>query len=191
MRSARYVAVLDACVLYPAPLRDVLLSLALQGLFQAKWSETINDEWMRNVLSNRPDLNASQISRTCEQMVIAIPDGLVTEYEHYIQSVTLPDDNDRHVVACAIAGRANAIVTFNLRDFPESELKKHQLEAIHPDDFVVHQFHLDQTAFLVALKRMRARLRNPQYTVEQFLDRLERVGLKQTTSILSGVSELL
>ena len=78
--STTYTAVLDACVLYPAPLRDILLSLADAGLFHARWTLDIQDEWTRNLLSNRPDLNAEQLRATQERMIAAIPDCLITRY---------------------------------------------------------------------------------------------------------------
>lgn len=113
----RYTVVLDACVLYPAPLRDLLLSLASAGMFGARWTEMIQDEWQRNLLKNRPDLK-DQIPRTVELMNSAIEDCLIQGYERLIDSFALPDPNDRHVLAAAIAGHADAIVTFNLKDFP-------------------------------------------------------------------------
>jgi hypothetical protein len=94
----RYTVVLDACVLYPAPLRDLLLSLASAGMFGARWTEMIQDEWQRNLLKNRPDLK-DQIPRTVELMNSAIEDCLIQSYERLIDSFALPDPNDRHVLA--------------------------------------------------------------------------------------------
>ena len=113
--SARYTVILDACVLYPAPLRDVLLSLASEGLFHARWSERIQDEWGRNLLRQRPDLEQEDLQRTCALMSNAIPDCLVTGWEPFEQIIT---GLDRHVLAAALRGHADAIVTFNLKDFP-------------------------------------------------------------------------
>ncbi len=94
-----YTALYDACVLYPAPLRDLLLQLALTGLFRARWSATIHDEWTRNVLLDRPDLTAAQLQHTRALMDAAVPDALVVGYEKLIPSLTLPDPDDRHVLA--------------------------------------------------------------------------------------------
>ena len=115
--SARYTAVLDACVLYPAPLRDVLLSLGRAGLYHARWTHQIHDEWMRNLLAQRPDLAEDTLRRTRELMNTAIPDSLIENYEVLIDKIQLPDPEDRHVVAAAIIGHADAIVTFNLKTF--------------------------------------------------------------------------
>ena len=99
--STTYTAVLDACVLYPAPLRDILLSLADAGLFHARWTLDIQDEWTRNLLSKRPDLNAEQLRTTQDRMIAAIPDCLITRYEPQIAGLSLPDADDRHVLAAA------------------------------------------------------------------------------------------
>ncbi len=119
----KLIVVYDACVLYPAPLRDLLMWLALSNLFQAKWTEKIHQEWMQNVLKNRPDLTFSQLNRTRELMNENIDDALVTGYEYLIPTLTLPDPDDLHVLATAIHSQADLIITFNLKDFPVSILR--------------------------------------------------------------------
>src|SRR5690606_10197106 len=113
----------DACVLFPAPLRDLLMHVALTDLYRAKWTDAIHEEWIRSVLNARPDLSRPQLERTRQLMNVHVRDCLVTGYEALIDGVTLPDPKDRHVVAAAIGAGANVIVTFNLKDFPESALK--------------------------------------------------------------------
>lgn len=113
MRQSPFTAVYDACVLYPAPLRDFLMWLGLSGRFRARWSAHIHDEWQRNLLKNRPDLTKEQLRRTASLMDTAIPDGLVHGYEELINGLTLPDPDDRHVLAAAIRCNASVIVTFN------------------------------------------------------------------------------
>jgi len=189
--SATYTAVLDACVLYPAPLRDVLLSLASAGLFHARWTPEIQDEWTRNLLTNRPDLTFAQLQISHERMLIAIPDCLVTHHGPLIAGLSLPDPDDRHVLAAAIAGHADAIVTMNLRDFPADILARYNLEAQHPDDFVMNQLELREYEALAAIKRMRARLRNPPRTPAELIETLARHGLVQCARRLSERSELI
>ena len=111
MRHSSFTAVYDACVLYPAPLRDFLIRLGLSGRFRARWSAQIHDEWKRNLLLHRPDLTAEQLNRTSALMDRAIPDALVTGHEELIVGLTLPDIDDRHVLAAAI--RCNASVSGN------------------------------------------------------------------------------
>jgi len=99
VRHSPFTAVYDACVLYPAPLRDLLVRLGLSGRFRARWSAQIHDEWQRNLLRNRPDLTAMQIERTSGLMDRAIPDALVCGHEHLVAGLDLPDQDDRHVLA--------------------------------------------------------------------------------------------
>ena len=137
------IAVLDACVLYPAPLRDFLMNLAVPDVFAARWTNEIHDEWIWNVLKNRPDLKPSQLERTRQLMNEHTRDSLVENYENLIDTLELPDSDDRHVLAAAIYVKAELIVTFNLRDFPASALAPYNIEAIHPDKFIVELFEKD------------------------------------------------
>lgn len=93
----KLIVVYDACVLYPAPLRDLLMWLALTDLFQAKWTEKIHQEWIRNVLKNRPDLSLNQLNRTKQLMNNHVKDALVTGYEYLMPNLYLPDINDIHI----------------------------------------------------------------------------------------------
>jgi len=129
---ASFIAVYDACVLYPAPLRDLLLRLALADLFRVRWTDRIHEEWIRSVLAQRPDLLPEQLGRTRDLMDRAVPDCLVTGYEGLIDTLDLPDLDDRHVLAAAIRSQAGVIVTYNLRDFPSAVLMPHGVEAQHP-----------------------------------------------------------
>ena len=101
--------VYDSCVLYSNHLRDVLMQLALTELFRAKWTEHIHDEWTRNLLKNRPDIDPSKLKRLRQVMDLAVPDCLVTGFESIIPSLNLPDPGDQHVLAAAIIAKANII----------------------------------------------------------------------------------
>jgi len=150
-----------------------------------------HDEWTRNVLQNRPDLKPEQLQRTRELMNAHVRDCLVTGYETLIEAVTLPDPNDRHVLAAAIRAGADLIVTFNLGDFPEKDLKPYGIEAQHPDDFLMFQFDLAANIVCAAAKRHRASLRNPPKDVDEYLATLEAQGLAQTVSTLRRFAELI
>ena len=143
-----FTAFLDASVLYPAPLRDLLLELAVADLYRAKWSNSVHGEWIRAVLRNRPDLTPAQLERTRDLMNAHVRDALVVGFEPLIEMLDLPDPDDRHVLAAAVKGRADLIVTANLKDFPAEKLDDWGIEAQHPDQFLTHQFHLSQPAFL-------------------------------------------
>jgi len=188
---SRFTVVYDACCLYPAPLRDLLMELATAELFRAKWTQVIHDEWVRNVLANRPDIAPAKLQRICELMNSHAPDCLVEGYEHLIDVVTLPDANDRHVVAAAIHARADAIVTFNLKDFPASELGRFNIEAIHPDDFVSFQFDLHESAVVIAARRCLRRLRNPPKTADEYLATLKSQSLPKTVAALRRYAAIL
>jgi len=132
-------AVYDANVLYPAPLRDLFIRLAQAGLVQARWTEAIHEEWMCNVLKDNPRLSAERLARTRTLMNEAVRDCLVTGYEDLIASLSLPDPDDRHVLAAAIHARADVIVTCNLKDFPAEVLAGFSIEAQHPRDYAHSQ----------------------------------------------------
>jgi predicted nucleic acid-binding protein len=112
-------ALFDACVLYPQTLRDVLLSLARTGLFRARWTDLINEEWTRKLLENNPG-KTDRVARTLALVNQSVDDCLISGYEELIPTLQLPDPDDRHVLAAAIAGRADLIITLNLSDFPPS-----------------------------------------------------------------------
>ncbi|MDB5942424.1 MAG: hypothetical protein JWQ13_1990 [Ramlibacter sp.] len=188
--SSRYTAVLDANVLYPALLRDVLLSLAHADLYSAKWTVHIREEWMRSLLKDKPAMRA-QIAAAAATMEDAIPDCLVTGYEHLIEGLALPDPDDRHVLAAAIAGHADAIVTWNEKDFPDEMLDPFGIELQTPDEFVVNQLMLKGHVALAAIKAMRERWERPQYTAVALVDLLEKRGLPQTAAHLRDVADLI
>lgn len=183
--------VYDACVLYLAPLRDFLMELALKDLIRARWTDAIHDEWIRNVIQRRPDLKPEQLQRTRSLMNANVLDCLVTGYEPLIDVVTLPDPDDRHVLAAAIHAGADVIVTFNTRDFPAESLHRWGIEAQHPDDFLTSQFDLAPHILCEAARQTRARLRNPPKTVVEYLTTLEAQGLPQFVAALRRFSELI
>jgi predicted nucleic acid-binding protein len=188
---ASFTAVLDACVLYPAPLRDLLLSLAAAGLYRAKWSQEIHDEWTRNLLENRSDLDPEKLRTTCTRMNAAVPDSLVTGYEDLIDSLQLSDPDDRHVLAVAIRADADAIITFNQRDFDETELAKYDVYTEHPDEFVSNMIALYTPRVISVVREMRGRLRNPLKSVDDFLNTLHQQGLPQAVGRLSAFADSL
>jgi predicted nucleic acid-binding protein len=185
-----FVVVYDACVLYPAPLRDLLLELAISELFAAKWTEMIHDEWIRSLLRSRPELE-ERLQNTRRLMNEAVPDSLVENFEPLIDGLQLPDTNDRHVLAAAIKCNAQIIVTSNLKDFPPESLESYGIEAMHPDEFIEHQFGLSQGAVIAAVKRIRKRLKNPKKSAGEYLETLASQGLPVTADLLKEFSELI
>lgn len=116
--QTQFTGLLDACVLYPAPLRDLLLQLTIAGLFRGRWTDRIHDEWINSLLKNRPDLERDQLERTRRLINGAVLDCLVVEYDELEKGLSLPDPNDVHILAAAIKTHAQVIVTYDLKDFP-------------------------------------------------------------------------
>ena len=189
---ARYTALLDACVLYPMAMADALMSLATAGLFAAKWTTRIEAEWIRSLEENRPDLEG-RLDYRREQMREAVPDWEVDEQAWTIcaRGLELPDPNDVHVLAAALTGHADCIVTANLKDFPAEVVAQLGIEVIHPDQFIVAQWDLDQLVAVAAFKRMRARWKKPQASAEDFAAAMERGGLPATAQRLREAAELI
>lgn len=103
----------------------------------------------------------------------------------------MPDPDDAHVLAAAIAGHADCIVTCNLKDFPGKILLEYGVEAIDPDTFIINQWDLDPVSAIAAFKRMRARRKKPESSPEDFADALELGGLPTTADRLRLAGELI
>jgi hypothetical protein len=103
----------------------------------------------------------------------------------------LPDPDDRHVLAAAIKGRADLIVTLNLKDFPADELDRWGIDIQHPDEFLVHQFHLSQPAFLQSVRTVRLRLKKPPKSAVDYLDTLRTQGLLATVRAIEPFDQFI
>lgn len=187
---ARFSVVLDACVLYPAPLRDVLMRLAATDLFKAYWTDQIHQEWITALLREGKH-DRKTLEKVRDLMDRHVPDAKVTGYENLIDSMVLPDTDDRHVLAAAIKSKADAIVTFNLKDFPEEMLATYHVEVIHPDDFIYYQIDMAPAVCCTAIKEQRTALKNPPMGVDDFLANLQKQQLPQTVSSLRQYAALL
>ena len=164
----------DANVLYPSTLRDVLIRVGLARLVQPRWTDQILDEVFRNLADHRPDLSRIRLSRTRRLMQTALPEAAVTGHEEYIGRITLPDPDDRHVLAAAIHTGASTIVTKNLRDFPPAALKPWRVEARHPDTFLSALHARDRDPLVAAVLSI-ARTWSPENPRPQ--DVLERLAV--------------
>lgn len=175
-----FIVVYDACVLYPASLRDLLVRLASKRIVQARWSAEILDEFVEALLARQPHLERERLNRTRDLMNQAVPEALVEGYQDIMGSLRLPDSNDRHVLAAGIVANAQVIVTNNLKDFPEAVLAPYGIEALHPDEFLLDTIDLYPAAVCETLTQQVDALRNPPMTREELLDRLERNGLTRS-----------
>jgi predicted nucleic acid-binding protein len=179
----RFTVILDANVLYPFLVRDVLLTFAEAGLYRPLWSAKIMDEWIAGLLEKKPHL-AANVAKTRAQIEKYFPEAAVDRFEDLIPSLTLPDPNDRHVLAAAIRGDAHAIITENLKDFPEDVLSQYDIEALSADDFLLNTFQLYPSEAVAALRKMRTRYKVPPMDAPELVSALIRAGLIFTASEL-------
>lgn len=165
-----FKVLLDANVLYPVYLRDLLLRFAYAGVFQARWSDDILDEMARNVKTKVPGINPASVDSTVSTMKEAFPEANVTGYERLIESVD-NHEGDRHVLAAAIEDNVDVIVTSNLGHFPNSSCDPHDIDVQPPDAFLCYQWELRSPDYLLQiLEDWCAELTNPLYSLEQLLE---------------------
>jgi len=174
-------AILDANVLYPFLLRDLLLSLAQQYLYIPKWSADIEREWSSHLIQDRPDIEPDKIMRISNEMNRSFENAKVRGYKQIENSLQLPDPDDRHVLAAAIVSQSDVIVTFNLKDFDQKELSKHDIEAVHPDIFVTKLIDQSKEQAKTALRKMVNRRRNPPITENELISRFKNSELPKTS----------
>ena len=186
-----FTALLDANILYPAPMRDIFLQLAADDVFSAKWTSDIHREWIEALIRNEPYRDRAALERTRSLMDQATRDCLVTGYETLISALDLPDPDDRHVLAAAITGRCDVIVTCNLLDFPQAAVAPYGIEVQHPDDFLANHLDLMPGPFCDSVRKIRARLVRPPISVQDYFSTLAGLGLVATAAELAQFSALL
>lgn len=179
-----FTVVYDANVLYPAPLRDLLIRLARTRLFHGRWTEQILDEVFASLAKKRPDLDGVALARTRELMCTAVPDCLIEGWQPMVEGLDLPDPDDRHVLAAAIRAGAQVIVTANVRDFPPKVLEPFSIEAQHPDVFFLGLIDLDPGAVVTVVHQQQKDLIRSPTTLPALMDLLERQGLVQSIATL-------
>lgn len=191
MLIGRHAAVLDACALHPVIIRGALLWLSTVHLFRPLWSEKILQEMRSSILAKQSHLEPSNLDSHIAILTQSFPDAMVAEHPFSLVGLDVPDANDAHVIGTAIVGRADTIVTQNLKDFPDSTMSALGLEAVHPDTFLVNLIDIDPVRAIDALKNHRAALTKSIPTAEDYLNRLENNGLIQTRARLLEFEPLL
>lgn len=181
-----FTVVFDANVLFPISLCDLYITAAGKHLYRAHWSAKILEEVESAYLSKVPSADSVKIRRRIDLMNEADPGALIDTPPELIQAMT-NDPKDRHVLATAVAAGADVLVTFNLKDFPESACAPYGIEAQHPDDFTEHLVDLDPSAIWECLTEMSARKRNPPVTPEQVRDYLKGKYLPKAMRLLSNL----
>jgi len=165
MLAAPFRVVLDACVIYPMHLRDVLLQAAAEGLYQASWCKEILDEATRNLITNLQITNA-QATHLISAMASAFPESMIMDYQLLVPAMR-NDPKDRHVAAAAVKAGAQVIVTSNMRDF--SRLPD-GIEAQTPDEFLCNLFDLDPDRMMHALEKVCVRRKRPPNDVMSLVE---------------------
>lgn len=182
IHSVRFKAVLDTNVIYPVIIRDLLLWLAHYDLYTPKWSEDVFAEWQR--VMERRDVPAEEAEKRVQKVNMAFPDALVENYVGLIDSLDLPDPDDRHILAAAIKINADVIVTNNIKDFPEAYLESFGLTAKTADDFLTDIIDLNPEEAIAAFREMVLSKKNPALDEFQVLEQLRKAGLTATANYL-------
>ncbi len=173
---ARFTAFLDACVLVPIAPCDTLLRMADCGAFRPLWSERVEDKALRALCEIHPSIDPSRFHSRFRSMNKAFEDARVSGWEPFVEGLELPDPNDRHVLAGAVRGRADVIVTENVRDFPATALSPLGLEAVRLDDLLLTQFDLNVAATVQIVSDQARAMDSPRVTEDELLRPLARSG---------------
>ena len=185
IHSVRFTCVLDTNVIYPIDIRDLLFWFASYDLFTPKWSTHIFDEWKK--VMARKGIDQEEINKRVTKAQKAFPDALVENYESLIDTLNLPDEKDKHVLAAAIKTNANIIVTNNLKDFPDDYLSKFGLSAKSADDFVTDNIDLNPGLAVEAFRALVMNRQNPNLDEFEVLDRFRKFGLKDSANYLHSL----
>jgi len=161
-------AFLDANVLFPGYLADLLLSIAGPETFLPCWSEEVMNELRRNLL-NRVGVNSSKIEKRIRVMNDSFPTATIYHYDKLESSLTEVNPKDRHVLAAAIAAGANSLVTLNLKDFPKDMKEKYGVELLSPDAFFSDQFSQNPEEVTYRLALLLKRWNNPKINIDQLI----------------------
>jgi predicted nucleic acid-binding protein len=182
IHSVRFICVLDTNVIYPLLVRDLMFWFAHYELFTPKWSQHIFDEWDK--VMERKGIPEEERLKRINVANKAFPDAMVNNYQRLIESLDLPDEKDRHVLAAAIKTNANIIVTENLKDFPNDYLASFGLSAKSSNDFLTDIIDLNPEKAVEAFRKLVLNRTNPDLDEFEILDRLRALGLKDTANNL-------
>jgi hypothetical protein len=178
------IVVYDANVLYPFHLRNLLIQCAVDRLVAARWTDEIHEEWIRALTANVATLDRDRLLRTRDLMNRALPEANVTGYARHLPGITLPDPNDRHVVAAAVECGASLIVTWNTKDFPARGLRPHGLRKQSPDAFLLALREAAPDAMIEAARNARRNLTKSCRTASEFIEALRRQKVVRFAKVL-------
>lgn len=186
-----FTVFIDANVFFGARLRSLVLFMAQSNMFRARWSERVHEEWMRNLIAKRRDIDWSKLETIRDFMNEAVPDSLVAGYEDLIPNLTLPDPDDRHILAAALKTRADMILTFNVRDFPTHIIEPFNIEIYHPDDFLQDLFGISKDLFIDFVREDFLHYKTPPLTFDRYIEDLRKAGVPKTAELISKLRILI
>jgi len=146
------------------------MQVAVDRLIDARWTDEIHDEWIRSLAASVSAIPIEHLQTTRRLMEAALPQAMVAGYERHIPCVKLPDPNDRHVVAAGIAGGASVILTWNLKDFPAAELRRHGLRRQTPEAFLADLHDGAPEMTLASLANARRNLSRTRVSAADFVE---------------------
>jgi len=171
------IVLCDANIFYSILMTDLVLSLGEVGLFRPRWTDEIHEEWIRNLLEDQPQRTREELERRRAFMDQAIGHDLIENYERHIESLSLPDPHDRHVLAAAIEAGAEILLTYNLRDFPEPVVAAYGVSVLHPDAFLRRVALEEAETVLSVIEEMRVKRKRPEMSQAQLLEKLARLSI--------------
>jgi predicted nucleic acid-binding protein len=183
--SVRFTCVLDTNVIYPLWTRDLLMWFAFSELYTPKWSKNIFTEWIE--VMKRKGVSDEMAYKRANVMNQAFPDAIVKNYESLINTLDLPDMDDRHVLAAAIKTKADLIITNNTKDFPSEYLAEFDLKAKCPDDFFTDVIDLNRDLSVKAFRKLVLNKKAPPLDEYEVLEILRRNGLTKTADYLHAL----
>lgn len=169
------VALVDANVLFPHHPRNVLVTLAVERVFEMRWTGSIEREWTNALLREQPHLKREAVLATARKMNAALPDAGVTDFAKLEINFPKTDAKDRHVATAAAHCAPSTLVTWNVRDFDKAELAAHDVQISDPDTFLCRLFDADPEVVFASTQRAFGFLRRPQGhpTWKEYLDLLD------------------
>lgn len=176
---------LDACILYPTIMREVLMGAASAGAFEPLWSARILEEWRRAAARLSPD-QARVAGVEIALLRTKWPKAEINTDTLDHQDLWLPDENDIHVLAAAIAGDADTIMTRNLKDFPTRILAKYQITRRDPDGFLVEFAHENRPAMMRVAKHIQQAAELHSGAPKDIRKLLKRTGLPRLGKLLTA-----
>jgi predicted nucleic acid-binding protein len=177
--------VLDANLLYPFQLRNLLVQFGMDSVIAPRWTARIHEEWIGNLVAAGRAPH-ERLLLTLDLMNGALPEAEVRNWEIYMDGLTMQDPDDCHVLAAALAAEAQTILTMNLRDFPDSALGPDGVIAVHPDRFLCGLYDADPELLRASTEMAHANLSRSAPSFADYLTALERQGLPQLVKRLRG-----